>query len=105
MSIYKTKEFGTIDNAKRALLNNIENPTPGKSGANLTLALNDCENVHNLETHKAVDERLKKVGGDAADIDRELKAIGLIFRQGRVPRSNAKGWDCTKVNGVEEKCT
>jgi hypothetical protein len=103
VEIYESTSAATEKVKKELLKEHLENPTPGKSGANLTLALNDSDNVHNLATHEAVYKRLKAVEGDQARTERVLREIGEIFREGKVPRANAQGWDYTYINNKPVK--
>ncbi|GIW82855.1 MAG: hypothetical protein KatS3mg105_4662 [Gemmatales bacterium] len=59
--------------------------------ANQTYAYNG-RGVHSLASQKAVYERLAKVAGDnplsnAAEIEAELRRIGRIYQQGKLPKS------------------
>ncbi len=76
----------------------LENPKPGKSGANLTLALNDSDNVHNVEMHRAVYKRLKAREGDQVETEEALRDIGRIFRAGNVPTETS--YRRTRINDV-----
>ena len=62
----------------------------GKSAPNLTIAFNDKELVHNLETVKAVYERLLNVRGEKARVEAQLTAIGDIFKRGNVPTTTGE---------------
>jgi hypothetical protein len=103
VEIYEPTSAVTEKAKKDLLKEHLENPEPGKSGANLTLALNDGDNVHNLATHEAVYMRLKAREGDQAETERALRQIGEIFREGKVPRANAQGWDYTYIDGKPVK--
>jgi hypothetical protein len=52
---------------------------------NLTFALNDKANVHNLASQQAVYRRLAKHEGDIADLQQELIEIGKDFMKGAAP--------------------
>ena len=104
VEIYSPQESGkTTVELLNLLKEHLKEPKPGKSGANLTLALNDTDNVHTPETQRAVYKLLKAVEGNQANTERVLREIGDIFRQGRVPRANAQGWDYTSINGQPVK--
>ena len=103
VEIYEPTSAVTEKAKKDLLKEHLENPEPGKSGANLTLALNDGDNVHNLATHEAVYKRLKAVEGDQSRTERVLREVGEIFREGKVPRANARGWDYTYINNKPVK--
>ena len=103
VEIYEPTSAVTEKVKKELLKEHLENPKPGKSGANLTLAFNDHNNVHNLATHEAVYKRLKAVEGDQSRTERVLREIGEIFREGKVPRANAQGWDYTYINNKPVK--
>jgi hypothetical protein len=47
--------------------------------------------------------RLKAREGDQAETERALRQIGEIFREGKVPRANAQGWDYTHIDGKPVK--
>jgi hypothetical protein len=101
VEIYSPNQSGvTTDEMLKALKEDLQNPTPGKSGANLTLALKDSDNVHNLATHEAVYKRLKKFEENRIDTEKELRDIGAIFRAGNIPTET--GFKRTKINGVEK---
>jgi hypothetical protein len=74
----------------KTLKEDLKSPKPGKSGANLTLALNDEINVHTVETQRAVYERLKAVEGNQARTEAILREIGQIFRDGDVPTATGR---------------
>ena len=101
--VYAPKARVSEDDMVKLLKEHLEDPKAGKSGANLTLALNDKANVHNVETHEAVYKRLKAVEGDQSRTERVLREIGEIFREGKVPRANAQGWDYTYINNKPVK--
>ena len=100
---YAPKAGVSEDDMVKLLKEHLEDPKAGKSGANLTLALNDKANVHNVETQRGVYKRLKGVEGDQSRTERVLREIGEIFREGKVPRANAQGWDYTYINNKPVK--
>ncbi|MGN6546118.1 MAG: Hint domain-containing protein, partial [Aureliella sp.] len=97
VEVYAPKDGISEDDMVKLLKQDLEDPKPGRSGANLTLALNDKANVHTVETQRAVYKRLKKVEGDQARTEDELRAIGDIFRAGNVPTETS--FRRTRING------
>ena len=98
VELYSPKDSGkSTEELLKLLEDHIESPKPGKSGANLTLALNDTDNVHTPETQRAVYKRLKAVEGNQARTEEELRKIGEIFRRGKLP--TATGERFTIING------
>jgi hypothetical protein len=96
VEVYAPKAGVSEDDMVKLLKEHLEDPKAGKSGANLTLALNDKANVHNVETQRAVYKRLKKFEGNQADTENQLKAIGAIFRAGNIPTET--GFKRTRIN-------
>ena len=90
VEIYEPTSAVTEKAKKDLLKEHLENPEPGKSGANLTLALNDGDNAHNLATHEAVYKRLKAREGNQARTEAILREIGQIFRDGDVPTATGR---------------
>jgi hypothetical protein len=91
VEVYSPKHSGVTEDAMlNTLKDDIRSPKPGKSGANLTLALNDSVNVHTAETQRAVYKRLKAVEGDQAGTELVLRDIGQIFRDGDLPTETGR---------------
>ena len=95
---YAPKAGVSEDDMVKLLKEHLEDHKAGKSGANLTLALNDKANVHNVETQRGVYKRLKKFEGNQIDTENELRDIGAIFRAGNIPTETT--FTRTRINGV-----
>jgi hypothetical protein len=98
VEVYAPKARVSEDDIVKLLKEHLEDPKAGKSGANLTLALKDKANVHNVETQRAVYKRLKKFEGNQIDTENELRDIGAIFRAGNIPTETS--FTRTRINGV-----
>ena len=78
---FGSNEFASEDAAKAAMEAALQR---GEKAHNLTIALNDKNIVHTLETQKAVWARLNKAQ-TKAQREGQLLEIGEIFRRGNVP--------------------